>query len=109
MRVLIQSYAMNCQTTCKKDGSDAVTPLPGERCRDCCVLFDVMRSAAKQATAIARQARILIHAIKPSEDIDEWEQIRERWEAVRIKWVLAAADLNNHLVTAPRYARPGTC
>lgn len=76
----------------------------GYRCRDCFALFGDMRLAVNEGAAIAKRAGILIHATKPSEHIDEWEQIKERWGDAHQRWELAAASLKDHFATTPRHA-----
>ena len=92
-------------TQTHKNGSDAMTSKLGYPCRDCLALLGEMRLAVNEAAAITEQAGVLIHATKPSEHIDEMEQIRARWEIAQQRWVLAAADLKNHFATTPRHAR----
>ena len=82
-----------------------MTSILDYRCPACFALFGEIRLAVNEAAAIAEQARIVIHATKPSEHIDEWKQIRGRWEDAHQKWVLAAANLKNHFATTPRHAR----
>ena len=71
----------------------------GHRCRDCHALLVEMRSAVEDGKAIVAEAGVLIHANKPSEHIDGWQQARERWESAHQKWILASADFKNHLAT----------
>ena len=78
--------------------------MAGYACRDCFVLLSEMRLALNEATAITEEAGILIHATRPSQHIDEWARIRERWEDAHQKWELAAANLKNHFARIPRHA-----
>ena len=68
-----------------------------KHCSDCDLLFGQMRATAQEACAIARNARIMIHATRPSAHVDEWEQMREQWEKARRSWLAAARNLNSHL------------
>lgn len=74
------------------------------QCPNCLALFDEMRLAVDEADVITAQAGILIHASKPAEHVDEWRQIRERWENARQEWLAAAASLKNHFATTPGHA-----
>ena len=87
-----------------RDASDALMAQRRQgRCPACLALFGEMRLAVNEAEAITQQARILIHASKPSEHVDAW-QIRERGENARQKWLAAAASLKNHFATTPGHA-----
>ena len=65
----------------------------GNSCAACVALFGEMSSAVTEADAITEQARILIRASKPSDHVDEWGRMRERWEDVRQKRVVATHNL----------------
>jgi hypothetical protein len=52
-------------------------------CPDCDVLFAKVHSAMTEADEIIEEAGTVIHASKPSEHVDEWWQIRERWDNAR--------------------------
>ena len=69
----------------------------GHSCQDCRALFVEMRSAVDDAKAIVAEAGELIHASKPSEHLDGWWQTRDRWQSAHRRWMLASAELKNHL------------
>ena len=77
----------------------------GNSCADCVALFGEMSSAVTEADAITEQARVLIHASKPSDHVDERCRMREHWEDVRHRWVVAAQNLKNHSATTPGHAQ----
>ena len=71
----------------------------GHRCKDCHALFVEMRSVVDDAKSIVAEAGVLIHASKSSEHVDGWWQIRDRWQSVSRRWMLASAGLKNHFAT----------
>jgi len=75
-------------------------------CPDCDVLFGQLHPAITEADAIIVEAGTVIQADKPSEHVDEWRLIRERWEKAHKTWVLAAMNLKNHVVTTHQSTPP---
>ena len=49
-------------------------------CPQCQALLEEMRSAVNEAATITDKAEALTHASEPSKHIDEWRQLRARWE-----------------------------
>jgi hypothetical protein len=68
-------------------------------CAECVALFTEMRSAVDEAKTITQKAGTLIHASKPTEHIDGWEQTRECWQSARRRWVQASTDFKTHVST----------
>jgi hypothetical protein len=67
----------------------------GHSCSYCVALFAEMHSAAMEAKAIAKNARMLSRAGNRA----DWRQTRERWESARRRWLEASRDFTNHIAT----------
>ena len=70
-------------------------------CPECPELIAKMRMAFTEAEAIIHEADAVIQGSKTSEHAGEWWQIKQRWEKAHRDWVVAAANLKNHLATPP--------